>query len=83
MEPAQTLPLRGQPSHDLYMAKRSTRWCAGSSPRGRACCRPTTDALLSNASWTLFPEWYMAQSPRHLTLEGSAATERLDRGLRH
>ena len=65
MDPAQTLPLRGQPSHDLFMAAIDAlvRWQLASQP---GVLPPYDDALLSR-ELDLFPQWYVARH-RQMTL---------------
>ena len=64
--PAQALPLRGQPTHDLFLAAIDTlvRWQSASRPDVLA---PYDDALLAR-ELGLFPEWYVG-GHRKLTLE--------------
>jgi len=64
--PVQALPLRGQPTHDLFLAAIDTlvRWQSASRPD---VLPPYDDALLAR-ELGLFPEWYVGRH-RGLTLE--------------
>ena len=53
----------------------TTRCCAGSSRRARACCRPTTKRCCG-ANSNLFPEWYVG---RHLGQDAVAGRARRPR----
>jgi hypothetical protein len=64
--PAQALPLRGQPTHDLFLAAIDTlvRWQSASRPD----VLPPYDEALLTRELGLFPEWYVGRH-RGLTLE--------------
>jgi N-acetylmuramate 1-kinase len=68
MDPAQTLPQRGQPSHDLFMAAIDAlvRWQKASQS---GVLPPYDDALLSR-ELDLFPQWYVARH-RQVTLDAA------------
>ncbi len=68
MDPAQTLPLRGQPSHELFMAAIDAlvRWQKASQP---GVLPPYDEALLSR-ELDLFPQWYVARH-RQMTLNAA------------
>ena len=64
--PAQALPLRGQPTHDLFLAAVDAlvRWQSASQPD---VLPPYDDALLTR-ELSLFPDWYVARH-RQLSLD--------------
>ncbi len=66
--PAQPLPLRGQPTHDLFLAAIETlvRWQCASQPDRLP---PYDDALLAR-ELSLFPDWYVARH-RQLSLDAA------------